>query len=79
MNYMMTQEHTGGEMNALTIYIICCMIFISFAMVYYGFLLYIIRKTEKEEGLFKWDQIMLILYELTFILFNAIYFIVLLV
>ena len=55
------------------------MIFISFAMVYYGFLLYIIRKTEKEEGLFKWDQIMLILYELTFILFNAIYFIVLLV
>ena len=61
-------------MNALTIYIISCMIFISFAMVYYGVLLYIIRKTENEEGLFKLDQIMLILYELTFILFNAIYF-----
>ena len=55
------------------------MIFISFAMVYYGFLLYIIRKTEKEDNLFNLDQTMLILYELTFILFNAIYFIVLLV
>ena len=59
-------------MNALTIYIIFCMIFISFAMVYYGALLYIIRKTEKEENLFNLDQTMFIFYELTFILFNAI-------
>ena len=65
-------------MNALTIYIIFCMIFISFAMVYYGVLLYIIRKTEKEENLFNLDQTMFIFYELTFILFNAIYFIILL-
>ena len=65
-------------MNALTIYIIFCMIFISFAMVYYGVLLYIIRKTEKEEDLFNLDQTMFIFYELTFILFNAIYFYVLL-
>ena len=62
-------------MNALIIYIISCMIFISFAMVYYDFLLYIIRKKEEtEERLFKLDQSMLTLYELTFILFNAIYF-----
>ena len=72
-------DDTGGYMNALTIYIIGCMIFISFAMVY-GFLLYIIRKKEEtEESLFKLDQTMLILYELTFILFNAIYFTILLV
>ena len=73
-------DDTGGYMNALIIYIISCMIFISFAMVYYDFLLYIIRKKEEtEESLFKLDQTMLILYELTFILFNAIYFTILLV
>ena len=76
---MMTQDHTGGYMNALTIYVISCMIFISFAFVYYGFLLYLIRKKENEESLFMLDKTMLILYELAFILFNVIYFTVLLV
>ena len=66
-------------MNALTIYVISCMIFISFAMVYYGYLLYVIRKKENEESLFMLDKTMLILYELAFILFNVIYFTVLLV
>ena len=75
----MLQDHTGGYMNALTIYVISCMIFISFAMVYYGYLLYVIRKKENEESLFMLDKTMLILYELAFILFNVIYFTVLLV
>ena len=66
-------------MNALTIYVISCMIFISFAMVYYGYLLYVIRKKENEESLFMLDKTMLILYELAFILLNVIYFTVLLV
>ena len=66
-------------MNALTIYVISCMIFISFAMVYYGYLLYVIRKKENEESLFMLDKTMLIFYEMAFILFNAIYFTVLLV
>ena len=78
---IMLQDHTGGYMNALTIYVISCMIFISFAMVYYGYLLYVIRKKENEESLslFMLDKTMLILYELAFILFNAIYFTALLV
>ena len=76
---IMLQDHTGGYMNALTIYVISCMIFISFAMVYYGYLLYVIRKKENEESLFMLDKTMLILYELAFILFNVIYFTVLLV
>ena len=75
----MLQDHTGGYMNALTIYVISCMIFISFAFVYYGFLLYLIRKKENEESLFMLDKTMLILYELAFIVFNAIYFTILLV
>ena len=76
---LMLQDHTGGYMNALTIYVISCMIFISFAMVYYGYLLYVIRKKENEESLFMLDKTMLMFYELAFILFNAIYFTVLLV
>ena len=79
MDLIMLQDHTGGYMNALTIYVISCMIFISFAMVYYGYLLYVIRKKENEESLFMLDKTMLILYELAFILFNVIYFTVLLV
>ena len=79
MDLIMLQDHTGGYMNALTIYVISCMIFISFAMVYYGYLLYVIRKKENEESLFMLDKTMLMFYELAFILFNAIYFTVLLV
>ena len=76
---IMLQDHTGGYMNALTIYVISCMIFISFAFVYYGFLLYLIRKKENEESLFMLDKTMLIFYEMAFIVFNVIYFTVLLV
>ena len=76
---IMLQDHTGGYMNALTIYVISCMIFISFAFVYYGFLLYLIRKKENEESLFMLDKTMLIFYEMAFVVFNVIYFTVLLV
>ena len=53
-------------MNALTIYVISCMIFISFAFVYYGFLLYLIRIKETDESLFMLDKTMLMFYELAF-------------
>ena len=38
------ETSTAGSLNALTIYIISCMIFVSIAMIYYGMLLYLLRK-----------------------------------
>ena len=63
--------------------------FIAFAMVYHGVLLYIIRKSglmdisesemsimdELEDSIFKWDKKMAVLYVLMFVLFNILFFI----
>ena len=65
------------------------MSFILFAMLYYGLLLYLTRKSSEDkdkvkpiEGndensgkIFKMDQIMLVIYVVSFVIFNIIYFI----
>ena len=66
------------------------MAFIIIAMLYYGLLLYMTRKSSQDkdkvkpiEGndddnsgqIFKMDQIMLVVYVVSFVIFNIIYFI----
>ena len=70
-------------MNALTIYIVSCMLFIAIAMEQYGILLYVSRlrldskvNTEKSDMDEKWDKRMFVIYVTIFLLFNIIYFMV---
>merc|ERR1712113_237868 len=77
------QNETISTLNALTIYIINCMLFIATAMIQYGILLYLSRlrmkskvNTEKSDMDEKWDRKMLAMYVIIFILFNLIYFMV---
>ena len=74
-------NETVSTLNALTIYIISCMLFIASAMIQYGMLLYLSRlrmkskvNTEKSEMDEKWDRRMLVIYVIIFTLFNLIYF-----
>ena len=49
VNIISFQEEAGSDyLNALVVYIIACMTFISIAMLYYGVLLYLLRKTSTE-------------------------------
>ena len=80
-NIKILQNETVSTLNALTIYIISCMLFIATAMIQYGILLYLSRlhmkskvNTEKSEMDEKWDRRMLIMYVIIFTLFNLIYF-----
>ena len=51
VNIISFQEEAGSDyLNALVVYIIACMTFISIAMLYYGFLLYLLRKTSTESN-----------------------------
>ena len=62
------------------------MAFIALAMMYYGVILFLLRKTSLEEAIrafdnvqlsdliIKWDRTMIIVYSLTFFLFNIFYF-----
>ena len=82
-NIKILQNETVSTLNALTIYIISCMLFIASAMIQYGMLLYISRlrlkskvNTEKSEMDEKWDRKMLVMYVIILILFNLIYFMV---
>ena len=83
-------DASGTGFNALTIYIFGCMIFIAMAMLYYGFILFSLRKklkiedTEKSEkdnkmkltnSVITCDRVMLVIYVLYFIIFNTSYFI----
>ena len=66
------------------------MAFIALAMMYYGVILFLLRKTSLEEAvrpfdnvqlsdlIIKWDRTMIIVYSLTFFLFNIFYFAVIL-
>ena len=80
----------GTGFNALTIYIFGCMIFVAMAMLYYGFILFSLRKKLKIEDAEKsakdknikltnsvitCDRVMLVIYVLYFIIFNTSYFI----
>ena len=69
------------------------MIFIALAMLYYGLILFKLRKFSKKnkigstkkdsnedmeelsDSIIKWDRLMLVIYVIIFILFNAYYFI----
>ena len=62
------------------------MIFISFAMLYYGMILHKLRTTRDEEGqedynqdakrdlFIKWDRRLFAIYNIVLILFNCLYF-----
>ena len=76
--------------NALTIYILTCMVFIASALMYYGLILFGMRKIMKIEDsrklsskkdiqlsnfVVKCDRLMFVTHVITFILFNTCYFI----
>ena len=83
------QDETAGAcFNALTSYIFSCMIAIALALVYYGLILYNMRKISKidtkvnEKGaqqmsnsIIKLDRLMLVAYVMFFLIFNVHYFI----
>ena len=69
-------------------YIISCMIFLSFAMMYYGMILHNLRTTREEEDgedfdqdakrdfVIKRDRRHFAMYIILFILFNILYFVI---
>ena len=86
----MIQDEAAG-FTALTVYVLTCMIFIASAMLYYGLILFNLRKILKIENsgktfmenndihltnsIIRWDRFMLIFFLFIFKLFNASYFI----
>ena len=87
----MQEETAGAGFNALTIYIIFCMIQIAMALVYYGLILFKLRKILKisdaakagneknvqqmTNSIIKMDRLMVVAYIIIFFLFNVCYFI----
>ena len=82
------EETAGAGFNALTSYILSCMILIASALMYYGLILCNSRKISKvdmkanEKGaqqmtnsIIKLDRLMLVAYVIIFLLFNVCYFI----
>ena len=83
------QDKASG-FNALTIYILICMMFIVFAMMYYGLVLFKLRKILKIEdstgvsskmidiqmnnSIIRWDHFMFSIFVIFFFLFNFCYF-----
>ena len=83
------QDEAAG-FNALTIYVLVCMIFIAMAMMYYGLILFSMRKVLKIEDaaenysnkkdiqvsnrVVKCDRFVFVSYVISFILFNSCYF-----
>ena len=87
--YVIHKQIQASGFNALTIYILICMIFIAMAMFYYGLILLMLRKFFKVEdaekagirnddrlknAIIKYDHGMLVSYAIIFIIFNTIYF-----
>ena len=87
--FLMIQDEAAG-FTALTVYVLACMIFIASAMLYYGLILFNLRKILKIEdarktfmekndihltnSIIRWDRFMLIFFLFIFKLFNACYF-----
>ena len=87
----MQEETAGAGLNALTSYIFVCMILIALALVYYGLILFKLRKilkigdtskagNEKDvqqmtNSVIKLDRLMLVAYVIIFLFFNVWYFI----
>ena len=86
---MYLQKVAAGGFNALTIYILICMIFVAMAMMYYGLILLKLRLNVMKIGdtdsgqegnkeltisIIKLDISMLIVYVIIFIIFNVFYF-----
>ena len=67
------------------------MAFIALAMMYYGVILFLLRKTSKEEAIrafdnvqlsdliIQWDRTMIIIYVMIFLFFNVVYFALILI
>ena len=87
--FLIYKQIVASGFNALTIYIMVCMIFISMAMFYYGLILFMLRKIFKikdaekaamrndirlNNAIIKCDRGMLVLYVIIFIIFNTSYF-----
>ena len=72
--------------NTLTQYIFICMIFMAMAMLYYGLIIFKLRrfnkiehenmKTKMSTTIIKLDRLMLAIYCIVFGVYNACYFIV---
>ena len=75
--------------NALTTYILVCIVFIAIAMFYYGLIIFKLQRFNKIEDekknskensakvsntILKWDRVMLLLYCIGFSLYNVTYF-----
>ena len=84
----MQDETAGAGFNALTGYIVFCMILVASALMYYGLILFKLRKILKigdvanekhvqqmTNSVIKMDHLMLVVYIIIFFLFNICYFI----
>ena len=84
----MQDETAGAGFNALTGYIVFCMILVASALMYYGLILFKLRKILKigdvanekhvqqmTNSVIKMDHLMLVVYIMIFFLFNVCYFI----
>ena len=84
----MQDETAGAGFNALTGYIVFCMILVASALMYYGLILFKLRKILKigdvanekhvqqmTTSVIKMDHLMLVVYIIIFFLFNVCYFI----
>ena len=88
--FLTFQKDEVPGFNALTIYILICMIFIAMAMAYYGMILFMLRRIKNvhdsnigvipnedklSNSIIKGDRLMIALYVIAFIIFNLSYFI----
>ena len=87
--HLLQKQAEAKGFNALTTYIFVCMSFMAMAMLYYGLILFKLRRCSKIEDnemnyeengnkvfntIIKLDRIMLVTYCIVFVIYNAGYF-----
>ena len=87
--FCMHKQAEARGFNALTTYILVCIVFIAIAMLYYGLIIFKLQRFNKIEDekknskensakvsntILKWDRVMLVLYCIGFSFYNVTYF-----
>ena len=87
--FSLCKQAEAQGFNALTTYILVCIVFIAIAMLYYGLIIFKLQRFNKIEDekknskensakvsntILKWDRVMLVLYCIGFSFYNVTYF-----
>ena len=87
--FSLRKQAEAQGFNALTTYILVCIVFIAIAMLYYGLIIFKLQRFNKIEDekrnskensakvsntILKWDRVMLVLYCIGFSFYNVAYF-----